>query len=152
MNMAFVSRVVLAILAAALAVASPWSARAAGTVLVQQRDGSIKTYNNVRITVGNAQMEITSADGQGTLVLGKAACTKVGDLVRCIPYDATLFQNGLKMHIFVQSGTVWLNPTTSNQPLALSSAQLPPHGVLLSLHTRAGTYVSLTGTVDGTHQ
>ena len=151
-KMSHVSRALRAMLAAGLFVAFPFAARASGTVLVQQRDGSTKTYNGVRITVGNAQMEITSADGQGTLVLGKAACTKEGALVRCIPYDATLFQHGLKTHIVLRSGTVWLNPTTSNQPLSLSSAQLPPHGVMLSVHTKNGTYVSLTGTVDGMHQ
>ncbi|MBV8198637.1 MAG: hypothetical protein JO263_10905, partial [Candidatus Eremiobacteraeota bacterium] len=44
-------------------------ARATGTVLVRQRDGSMKTYTNVRIGVGNDQLELTSSDGQGTLVL-----------------------------------------------------------------------------------
>jgi hypothetical protein len=97
-------------------------------------------------------MELTSSDGQGTLVLGKAACTKEGSLVRCLPYDATLFQNGEKRHIVLQSGTVWLNPTQSKQPLAFSSAELPPHGVLMSVNTKAGTYVSLTGTVDEMHR
>jgi hypothetical protein len=48
----------------------------------------------------------------------------------------------------LQSGTVWLNPTRTEQPLSYSSTQLAPHGVLMSIHTKAGTYVSLTGTVD----
>lgn len=37
-------------------------------------------------------MAITSSDGNGTLVIGKAACTQVGALIRCLPYDATLEQ------------------------------------------------------------
>jgi hypothetical protein len=127
-------------------------ARATGTVLVRQHDGSMKTYTNVRIGIGNDQMELTSGDGRGTLVVGKAACTKVGELVRCLPYDATLFQNGQTRHILLQSGTVWLNPTLLKQPLPLSSAVLQPHGVLMSVNTRAGTYVSLTGTVDEMHK
>lgn len=127
-------------------------ARATGTVLVRQRDGSMKTYTNVRIGIGNDQMELTSSDGQGTLVVGKAACAKVDELIRCLPYDATLFQNGQSRHVVLQSGTVWLNPTQTMQALPLSSAQLQPHGVLMSVNTKAGTYVSLTGTVDEMHK
>jgi hypothetical protein len=120
--------------------------------VIRQHDGSIRTYTNVRIGIGNDQMELTSSDGQGTLVLGKAACMKEGQLIRCLPYDATLFQGGNKRRIVLQSGTVWLNPTQTKQQLPLSSAQLPPHGVLMSVNTRAGTYVSLTGTVDEMHK
>jgi hypothetical protein len=145
-------RLLLAIFALGLLTVAPVIAHATGTVLVQQRDGAVRTYKNVRIGIGNEQMELTSSDGQGTLVLGKAACTKVGELVRCLPYDATLYQNGEKRHITLESGTVWLNPTHTKQPLSLSSAQLPPHGVLMSVHTKAGTYVSLSGTVDEMHQ
>jgi hypothetical protein len=93
-------------------------------------------------------MWITSSDDRGTLVFGKAACTKIGELLECLPYDATLFQNGERRHVPLQSGTAWFNPTTANQQLTHSSAQLPPHGVLLSVLTKAGTYVTLTGVVD----
>jgi hypothetical protein len=123
-------------------------AAATGTALVQQRDGSIKTYTNVRIAIRDAALAITSSDGQGTLVLGKAACTKVGELLRCLPYDATLLQYGQKVHIRLQSGTVWLNPTQTAQQLTYSSAHLPPRGVMLLVKTRAGTILSLTGLVD----
>jgi hypothetical protein len=119
-----------------------------GTASIQQRDGSTKTYSHVRIVVLNESMAITSSDGQGTLVLGKAACTKIGELLRCLPYDATLLQNGETTHIPLRSGTVWLNPTQTNQQLTYSSTQLPPRGVLLAVQTKAGTYVSLTGIVD----
>jgi hypothetical protein len=137
----------LAILGSVLAIpASP--SDAAGTVRIQQRDGSAKTYTNVRINVQNEQMEITSSDGKGTFVLGKAACTKVGALLRCIPYDGTLEQNGRATHIQLKSGTVWLNPSQTTQQLSHSSIQLPPRGVLLAMQTKAGTYVSMTGVVD----
>ncbi len=84
----------------------------------------------------------------GTVVIGKAACTASGVLVKCLPYDATLFQNGEKKRIALRSGTVWLNPTTSKQLLPYSSAQIQPHGVLALITSKAGTYLSLTGTVD----
>ncbi len=123
-------------------------AGATGTVVIQQIDGSIKTYDDVVIRIRNDELALTSSDGQGTLVIGKAACMKVGELVKCLPYDATLYQNGGKHHVTLKSGTVWLNPTMTKQPLSLTSAQLAPHGVLMSVTTKTGTYVSLTGTVD----
>jgi hypothetical protein len=142
-------RVLLAALAVALAVAAPFApAGATGTARVVQRDGSQKTYTNVRISIKNGSMAITSADGQGTIVLGDAACTKVGELLECLPYDATLLQYGRKTHIPLQSGTVWLNPSQTRQPLSHSSTQLPPRGVLLAVRTKRGTYVTLTGVVD----
>ena len=93
-------------------------------------------------------MALTSSDGVGTLVIGKAACSKVSALIRCLPYDATLYQNGEKLHFELASGTVWLNPTTTEQPLSYTSAHIPPRGVLMAVSTKNGQTVSLTGTVD----
>lgn len=136
----------------AAAALAPWvsttAADADGTAVIQPADGAAKTYTGVHIAIRDESMAITSADGQGMIVLGKAACTKIGELLRCIPYDATLYQYGAKRHIPLTSGTVWLNPTQSTQTLTHSSAQLPPRGVLLLVKTKAGTYVSLTGRVD----
>jgi hypothetical protein len=123
-------------------------ASAAGTAMVWQRDGSEKTYANVSIRLAREELALTTSDGVGSLVIGKAACTKAAVLVRCLPYDATLFQNGEKKRIALRTGTVWLNPTTSRQLLPYSSAQIPPHGVLISITSKTGTYLSLNGTVD----
>jgi hypothetical protein len=60
----------------------------------------------------------------------------------------TLYQHGQTLHVALASGTVWLNPTATAQPLSMSSAHIPAHGVLMSVNTKAGTYVSLAGTVD----
>jgi hypothetical protein len=133
---------------AALAAVGSLPALASGTALVQQRDGSIRIYHDVLIQVRNAELSLTTADGVGRLVIGKAACTKVGAMYKCLPYDATLYQNGFKARIKVRSGTAWFNPTTTPQPLSNSSAHIPPHGIMLSMTSAAGTYVSLTGTVD----
>ncbi len=126
----------------------PCAANATGTATVEQSDGTTKVYKNVVIAIRDQQMEVTTSDGVGTLVIGKSACTKVAELVECLPYDATLYQGGQKVHIMLKSGTVWLNPTTSSQPLSLTSARIGPHGVLVSATTKRGTYFSLTGTVD----
>lgn len=140
---------VLSTFSAALMVAAPWNpALARGTVRILQNDGSTRTYANVRIAIRDESMAITSSDGQGTLVLGKAACTKVGELLECLPYDATLFQNGMRFHIALQSGTVWLNPSKTKQQMTHSSTELPPRGVELAIRTKRGTYVTMTGTVD----
>jgi len=130
----------------------PLAARASGTIVIAMRDGSTKTYSNVHVVIWNESMAVTSSDGQGTVVFGKASCTKVGDLIRCLPWDATLFQNGGKLHIALQSGTVWLNPTNAYQSLSDSSEKIAPHGVSLAVRTKRGTYVTLTGTVDEVHR
>jgi hypothetical protein len=144
-----IGRALLSILICLAALASPSGpARATGTVRILQNDGSTKTYKNVRIAIQNGSMSITSADGQGTLVLGKAACTKVDELIECLPYDATLFQNGMRTHIALQSGTVWVNLSRTEQRMTHSWTELPPRGVMLAFHTRKGTYVTMTGIVD----
>ncbi len=89
----------------------------------------------------NESMAVTmSADGQGTVVLGKASCTKIGELIRCLPYDATLFQNGAKLHIPLASGTVWLNPSQAYQPMSHSSTSIPPRGVVLAVRANAARH------------
>jgi len=144
------NRIPASILAATLIAAfgTPGPAGATGTAVVQQRDGSAKTYTNVSIRLAREELALTTSDGAGTLVIAKASCTKVGALVKCLPYDATLFQNGGKQRIPLSSGTVWLNPTTAKQSLPASSAQLGPHGVAIVMTSKAGTFLSLTGTVD----
>ena len=134
--------------ALALVIGCISAASADGTLRVQQRDGSVKIYQNVRIAIDNETMTITSKDKKGSIVLGKAACTKLDVLVRCYPYDATLHQHGESQQIALASGTVWVNPGSSVEQLSHSTTQLPPRGVLMTVQTKAGTYVSLTGVVD----
>jgi hypothetical protein len=93
-------------------------------------------------------MTIATADRTGTLVLEKAACSMVDQLMRCYPYAASLKQKGSGGPIQLASGTLWLNPSSTRQQLPLSSTRLPPRGVLLALKTKKGTYFSLTGTFD----
>ncbi len=139
---------VLTLLGAGYVAVACSPACASGTALIQQPDGSVKTYTHVRISIDQQSMTLTSSDGKGTMYIGKAACSKVGELVRCFPYDATLDQDGKRTHIVLQNGTVWANPTSTKLQLPSSSTQLPPNGVMLSMHTKAGTYLSLTGIAD----
>ncbi|HME81415.1 MAG TPA: hypothetical protein VKF82_05015, partial [Candidatus Eremiobacteraceae bacterium] len=106
---------------------------AKGTVTVQQSDGSTQQYNNVTIVIANKALRVTTADGVGTLVIDKAACSYVGNLQMCLPYSMTLDQGGGTHPLDFQRGTVYVNLTDSKQPLSNSSMQLPPQGILLSL-------------------
>jgi hypothetical protein len=123
-------------------------ANATGTALVVQRDGSEQRYTKVSIRLGREDLALTTNDRVGTMVIGRAACTKAAELVKCIPYDATLFQHGEKKQLPLRNGTVWLNPTTTTQSLPFSSAQIRPHGILISITSQTGTLLSLNGTVD----
>lgn len=133
---------------AALFGASIVPAFATGTLRVQHKNGTVQTYTDVYIRILDNEMTLTSNDGKGTVVIGKAACSKIGELIQCLPYDATLEQNGNEARIPLANGTVWLNPTGARQSLSLSSQSLPSHGVLMAVKTKSGTYVSLSGTVD----
>lgn len=124
-------------------------ASANGTAKIQQPDGTIKTYTDVQIRANRDDLALTSSDGKGTLVFGRASCTKVGEVLECLAYDATLFQNGMTTHIPLKYGTVWYNPSETTQTLSNSSTQLPHHGILLTAESKRGTYVSLTGVLDG---
>ena len=139
--------VTIAVLAALFG-ASIAPALATGTLRVQHKNGSVQTYTDVYIRILDDEMTLTSNDGKGTVVIGKSACTKIGELIQCLPYDATLEQNGSEARIPLTNGTVWLNPTATRQPLSLSSQSLPSHGVLMAVKTKSGTYVLLSGTVD----
>lgn len=132
----------------ACALGAPTVAYASGSARIQQSNGDVRTYQNVHIAVENKQMSVTSADRVGKLVFQKAACEAVGKLIRCYPYSAVLYQHGQRREVHIDRGTAWLNPSANAAQLPRSSTQIPPHGVVMSILTKAGTYVSLTGTVD----
>jgi len=122
---------------------------ATGTARVQQNNGHVRYYHNVVIRVTPNSLRITSADGKGTLIIYRAACAYDGYLQKCTPQSVYLEQNGAKRPIDVKSGTVWVNLTKSDHTLSLSTTTLPPRGILMTMETRIGTYVSLNGEIDG---
>jgi hypothetical protein len=121
---------------------------ATGTVQVQQNDGSSQFYKNATIVVSNKTLRITTADKKGTLIIDRAACQLQGKVLRCLPYSMTLDQGGGATPLDFKIGTVYLNTTNEKQPLPPTSEQLPPNGIMLSLTTRIGTIVNVTGTID----
>jgi hypothetical protein len=123
-------------------------ASATGTVRVQQDNGTVQVYNDASIVISQKTLRITTADKKGTLVIDKAACSYVGSVMRCLPYSMSLDQGGGVHPLDFQRGTVYLNLTDDKQPLPFTSKQLLPHSIMLSLTTRIGTIVDVTGTID----
>ena len=134
---------------AALCVATASAADAAGTARIEQSDGVVRHYEVSLVVVDHRAVRITSKDHRGTLIVGKASCSYVGELERCLPYSIVLDQAGRKRPIAFSRGTEYLNRTAAPQPLPLSSRQVPAHGLLLLLLTARGTYITVSGTVDG---
>jgi hypothetical protein len=142
------ARLVIAIVLVAFAVPTA-GADAKGTVRVQQSDGSTQTYDDVAIRVVKAKsLNITTADGVGTLVIDNAACSYVGAVKRCLLYGAQLQQGGATKPIDFDRGTLYANLTGEKQPLPLTSQQIPPKSVIMAFRTKIGTYVTLTGRID----
>ncbi len=125
----------------------PLVAQAKGTMRVQQSDGSVQLYNNVNLAVAGRVLKITTANKKGTLIVDDAACSFTDKILRCIPDRVRLQQNGTHDLDF-DRGTVYFNLTDSKHQLKYSSTQLPPNGVLGTLISPKGTYVTLSGTLD----
>jgi hypothetical protein len=123
-------------------------ARATGVVHIQQKDGSVKTYADVNIALDPSSMRLTTSDGVGTLYIGKAACTAIGQLLKCVPYDATYIAHDVSTHIELTDGTAWLNPSKKQQLIPDSNRKLAPLGVVMTMRSKAGTTVTLSGTAD----
>ena len=137
--------------ALALAVAAcPIAAMATGTTRVQHSDGTVNVYQPVGIKIiPDKALVITSPDGTGRIIIYRAACSYVGELMRCFPTGITWKQNGESHPLDLQRGTIYLNQTASSQPLPLSSTQVPANSIVMSLQTKRGTYINVTGTIDG---
>jgi hypothetical protein len=136
------------IIAFAILLAASSASYAKGTIRVQQSNGSVQVYHDVTIRIAQKALRVTTADGKGTLIIDKAACSFVGELQVCLPYSIKLDQHGSVNPLDFERGTVYVNLTDAKQQLPLSSTQLPPQGILLSLRTRIGTIVNLSGVID----
>ncbi len=134
-------------LAAWLAFATA-AAQATGTILIQQKSGESNEYDNVAIKILHGSLYLTTADGRGTLVISRAACSHQDQLMVCFATNATLVQSGSTSPLDFERGTIYINNTDSPQPLVLSTTKVPAHGILVSLTTKIGTYIGLTGRID----
>ena len=124
------------------------SAEAKGLVKVQQADGSIQNYPDSTLYVVGKTLRITTADKKGTLVVTDAACTLADKLLKCLPYSVVLKQNGT-YRIAITGGSIYFNPTHETLRLKYSSMQVQPNGVLGVMRSQHGTYVTISGKLDG---
>ncbi len=136
----------LALVAVFACGASP--ARAGGTAMIAQIDGSLDKYDNVSAAIIHKNLFVTTHDGRGTLVIQRAACAYQGQLMVCFPTAVTLVQAGGSKPLDLRDGTIYLNLTDSAQPLALSTTKVAAQSVLLSFTTKRGTYVSVSARLD----
>ncbi len=137
------------LLCAATIVGAARSADARGTARVAQSDGVVRDYDVSLHVIDHRAVRIVSADGRGTLTIRKAACSYIQNLERCLPYRITLDQDGKRHELGFEHGTEYLNVTDSAQQLPFSSRSVPAHGLLLLVRTVHGTYITVSGTVDG---
>jgi hypothetical protein len=136
---------VLAVLIACTAVAP---AQAKGTVTIQQRSGTIKTYPGVKLAIGQKSLVITSVDGVTTVTISRGSCTGDGELRVCSPKLITVDQHGVEYSVGLRRGTVYLNLTNAPVQLSFSSVRLQPNSILMSLYTDKGTVINGGGTID----
>lgn len=124
------------------------AAYATATVGVHNEDGSSQTYSNVSVKIVNQALNLTTSDGKGTLIIKKAACSYAGEIQVCLPYTLTIVQSGASHALDFERGTVYLNLSDSVQTLPQSSMQIPVRGIVMSLKTKIGTIINMTGTID----
>ena len=134
--------------ACALALALGGAAARAGTVTIQQTDGSTQTYSDVVVKVIHNILYVSSADGKGTMIISRAACAYQGQILVCLPTAMTLSQNGAVNPIKLRKGTLYVNLTDQTQQLAASTMKMSPHSIILSMETKVGTYVNVSGAID----
>jgi hypothetical protein len=131
----------------AFAMSGP-SARATGTAHVQWNTGAVQVFHNVKIQIVHRTLQVTSSDGARTYIITHAACAYDGYYERCQPLSAKVELNGTTAPSEIAGGTLYINPTDHARQLSHSSIQIPPHGVLASIKTKRGNYLSLSGTID----
>ena len=133
---------------AAIAAFVPAAARAEGTARIQQADGSVNVYRDVKVQVVQKTLSVTSADGKGTMIIYRAACSYQGEIMVCLPTGVSLVQGGGVSPIKLKSGTVYLNLTGEAHNLVMSTTKLPAHSVTMALNTQRGTYITVNGAID----
>jgi hypothetical protein len=126
----------------------PAVASATGTINIQHANGSVKTYRDVEIKVFAGSLFLTSDDGNGTIVVTRAACSYREKIIVCLPTTAALVQGGSSHALDLKTGTIYLNYTNAEQPLSHTSTRIPGNSILLALSMNNGTYINVRGRID----
>ncbi len=136
------------LLSAAMAIVPSAPASATGSVRIQQREGTVKTYNGVILKVENRTLQLTSADKVTTVTISGAKCAPDGVIIRCMGGGFSLAQDGQKHVVPFKTATFYFNPTEQVQVLPLSTTHIGAHSVIFSILTAKGTYVTGNGKLD----
>ncbi len=136
------------LIVAALVLASSAPALAAGTVSIQQRDGSVRTYTGVTLKAANKSLTLISADMVSTVVISGADCAHEGAIVRCMGGGFSLLQDGKRHTVPFKTATFYFNLTDQNQLLPLSTTRIAAHSVIFAVQTAKGTYITGNGKLD----
>jgi hypothetical protein len=123
-------------------------AQATGTINIQHKDGSLKTYGDVEIKVFSGSLFLTSDGGNGTIVVTRAACSYREQIIVCLPTAAALVQDGESQALNLKTGTIYLNYTNAAQPLSHTSAKVPANSVMVALSLNNGTSINVHGRID----
>ncbi len=115
---------------------------------IQHSDGSVNTYRDVEIKIFAGSLFLTSEDGDGTIVVTRAACSYQNKIIVCLPTTAALVQEGESNALDLRTGTMYLNYTGTEQPLSRSSSKVPANSIVLALSTRNGTFITVRGQID----
>ena len=139
------------IAAAILATASvllPAASHATGTISIHHKGGPTNTYDDVEIKVLAGSLFLTTDDGDGTIVVTRAACSYQAKIIVCLPTLAALVQDGETSALNLKNGTLYLNYTSDPQPMSFSSQKLPANSAMLALTLKNGTFITLRGRID----
>ena len=139
---------IAAALIAILCAVLPTASQATGTISIHHQSGAVNSYNDVEIKVLSGSLFLTTDDGDGTIVVTRAACSYQGKIIVCLPTLAALVQDGETSALNLKTGTLYLNYTSEAQPLSRSSQKLPANSALLALTLRNGTFITMRGRID----
>jgi hypothetical protein len=141
-------KIVAPALVAALCALEPVEAYAIGAISIHHVGGATNSYSDVEIRVLAGSLFLTSGDGEGTIVVTRAACSYQGEIIICYPTSAALVQDGETSALALKRGTIYLNFTGAAQPMSFSSARLPAKSILLALTLNNGTLINVHGRID----
>jgi hypothetical protein len=139
---------ILACAVAAAALVAPRDVNAEASIRVQQSDGTVQNYAHVHATLSGTTLWLRSPDRKDRLQIVSQACSFPRNLERCLPDQVFLHKPDKTHQIEITHGVFYVNLTNEPHQLLHSSQMLPPHGVMVFLHTIRGTYVSATGSLD----
>ncbi|HEY1656698.1 MAG TPA: hypothetical protein VGF86_16455 [Candidatus Tumulicola sp.] len=137
------------LIAAGIVLSLTTPAWAAGTVRIQQSNDTVQTYTNVNLKIVNKTLMLTSADKVSTVVISGGSCANAGELIRCNGGGMSLKEDGSNHVIPFKSATFYFNLTDQDQMLPLSTVKVGPHSVVFAAHTVKGTFITGSGTLDG---